>query len=149
HQPEALARTDLASGPGKKSCKELGAAAMLKMKHRLHFKLPQGAAPCAAVNLAPLPLPRAIAPAYSASPTNPPSPSSRSSAPASSWLLLRAKRSTGSPPSGNATPPPSGVSAAATSTVASRGCWPTPTARDAPSGFPPLQRAQIIHLACL
>lgn len=33
--------------------------------------------------------------------------------------------------------------------MASLGCWPTPTARAAPSGFPPLQRAQIIQLACL
>lgn len=33
--------------------------------------------------------------------------------------------------------------------TASRGCWLTPTARDAPSGFPPLQRSQIIQLACL
>ena len=82
-------------------------------------------------------------------PTNPPSPFSRSSGPASSWPLPWAKRSTLSPPSGNATPPPSGASAAATNRVGSRGCWPTPTARDAPSGFPPLQRAQIIQLACL
>jgi len=35
------------------------------------------------------------------------------------------------------------------SRAASLGCWPTPTARDGPSGFPPLQRAQIIQLACL
>jgi hypothetical protein len=33
--------------------------------------------------------------------------------------------------------------------MASLGCWPTPTAPDAPSGFPPLQRVQIIQLACL
>jgi hypothetical protein len=33
--------------------------------------------------------------------------------------------------------------------MASPGFWPTPTARAAPSGFPPLQRAQIIQLACL
>ena len=47
------------------------------------------------------------------------------------------------------TPPRSGATAAATSRTVSRGCWPTPTARGVPSEFPPLQRAQIIQLACL
>jgi hypothetical protein len=35
------------------------------------------------------------------------------------------------------------------SKMASLGCWPTPTVRAAPNAFPPLQRAQIIQLACL
>src|SRR5205807_6422518 len=70
-------------------------------------------------------------------------------APGSSWPSPPAKPSSTSPPAGSATPPPSGATAAATSRMASPGCWPTPTARAAPSGFPPLQRAQIVQLACL
>ena len=67
----------------------------------------------------------------------------------SPWPSPPAKRSTASPPAGRATPPPSGAPAGATSRTASLACWPTPTARGGPSGFPPLQRAQIIQLACL
>jgi hypothetical protein len=121
---------------------------MLEMKRRFHSCC-QEATLCAVVNLARLPLPRATSPTYSTSHASPRSPSSRSSVPVSSWRLPLAKRSSASPPAGSAIPPPSGVSAAATSRTASLGCWLTPTAQDVPSGFPPLQRAQIIQLACL
>jgi len=45
--------------------------------------------------------------------------------------------------------PRSGGSAAATSSPDYLDCWSPRTAPAAPSGFPPLQRAQIIQLACL
>jgi hypothetical protein len=49
----------------------------------------------------------------------------------------------------SATGPPSGGSADATSGAGFPGsCWTTP-AQDAPRRFPPLQRAQIVQLACL
>ncbi len=121
---------------------------MLEMKPRLYFSCPE-AAPCAVGNLARLSSPRVTSPTYSTSHASPRSPSSRCSASASSWPPLPVKRSIPSPPAGSATPPPSGATAAATSRTASRACWPTPTAPAAPSGFPPLQRAQIIQLACL
>jgi hypothetical protein len=121
---------------------------MLEKKLRFHDPCQEGS-PCAVANLARLRLPRVTSPACSASHASPPCPSSRSSGPALFWPWLLAKRSTTSPPVGSATLPPSGVSAAVTSRKGSPGCWPTPTARDVPSGFPPLQRAQIIQLACL
>jgi len=121
---------------------------MLETEHHFLFSS-RKAAPCAVANLARLPLPRLTSLTYSASHASPRAPSSRSSAPGSSWPSPPAKRSIASPPAGSAIPPPSGVTAAATSRTASRGCWPTPTAPAAPSGFPPLQRTQIIQLACL
>ena len=44
---------------------------------------------------------------------------------------------------------PSGGPAAATSNPGWRGSWTLPAGRDIPTGFPPLQRAQIVQLACL
>src|SRR4051812_48165352 len=49
----------------------------------------------------------------------------------------------------NATRPPSGESAGATKSTVSISCWGRPLGRAAPSSFPPLQRAQIVELACL
>ncbi len=121
---------------------------MLETEHRWPFSCAE-AAPCAVANPARLPSPRLTAPTYSASHASPRSPSFRSSAPGLSWPSPPAKRSTASPPAGSATPPPSGATAAATSRTAALACWPRPTARDGPSGFPPLQRAQIIQLAGL
>ncbi len=121
---------------------------MLEMKRRFCFPCSE-ATPCAVANLARLPWPRATWPAYSTSHASSRCPSSRSSAPALSWRSPLAKRSRVSPPAGSAIPPPFGATAAATSRMALQACWPTPTAQDAPSGFPPLQRSQIIQLACL
>ena len=45
--------------------------------------------------------------------------------------------------------PPSGGRAADTSNPGWRGSWTLPAGRDIPTGFPPLQRAQIVQLACL
>jgi hypothetical protein len=45
--------------------------------------------------------------------------------------------------------PPSGGHAAGTSYPGWWGSWPLPAGRDIPTGFPPLQRAQIVRLACL
>ena len=45
--------------------------------------------------------------------------------------------------------PPSGGPAAGTSDPGWWGSWPLPTGRGIPTGFPPLQRAQIVRLACL
>src|SRR5262245_24586797 len=121
---------------------------MLEMKPNFHTSCRE-AAPCAVANLVRSLSPRVTAPSYRASRASLRCPSSRFSALASSWLLLLAKWSTASPPAGSAIPPPSGASAAAMSKTGSLGSWPTLTARDGPSGFPPLQRTQIIQLACL
>jgi hypothetical protein len=56
----------------------------------------------------------------------------------SNWLTKR-----------NTTPRPSGGSAAATRTRGYRACWPRLGDRADRPGFPPLQRAQIVELACL
>lgn len=121
---------------------------MLEMKHRFRSSCRE-VTPCAVANLPRSLWPRVTLPTSSASHARPRFLFSRSSGPESSWPWSPAKRSTPSPRAGSAIPPPSGASAAATSRTAARGCWPTPTARGAPSGFPPLQRAQIIQLACL
>src|SRR5919198_2347876 len=69
--------------------------------------------------------------------------------PASSWPSPAGSRSGRSPPGSNATGPPSGGSAGATSGAAfPSSCWTTPGSGD-PRRFPPLQRAQIVQLACL
>ncbi len=54
-----------------------------------------------------------------------------------------------SPPRCSATRPPSGGPAAATSRAACPDCWPHRSDPGARVGFPPLQRAQIVRLACL
>jgi len=60
-----------------------------------------------------------------------------------------ANRSVGSPPISAATAPPSGGPADATSRAASpSSCWTTP-GLGGPWRFPPLQRAQVVALACL
>jgi DDE superfamily endonuclease len=108
-----------------------------------------GSAPCAAAKLAPLLFCPGMLPVYSASPTNRRCRTSKSSGPGSCWRLPLAKRSRVSPAVGNAIAPPSGAFVAVTRRLASRGSWLPPTARAVPSGFPPLQRAQILQLACL
>ena len=74
---------------------------------------------------------------------------SRSSTPVSSWLSLAVSRSGPSQNAFSATPPPSGGSADAASRAAFPcSCWTT-HALGGPWRFPPLQRAQIVELACL
>src|SRR3954469_6279133 len=69
--------------------------------------------------------------------------------PASCWPSPLGSPSSLLPPAWSVTGPPSGVSAAATSRAAGRNsCWMAP-AWAAPRRFPPLQRAQIVELACL
>src|SRR4051794_38302711 len=77
------------------------------------------------------------------------SPGSRSSGRGSSWVSPPGKRSNSWPSRRSTTPRRSGGSAAATRTRGCTASWPR---RDAPGGlpgFPPLQRAQIVELACL
>jgi DDE superfamily endonuclease len=77
------------------------------------------------------------------------SPGSRSSTLGSSWPSPPANRSRRSLPTWNATGPRSGGSAAATSrTGCAASCWTSP-GWGARRRFPPLQRAQIVELACL
>jgi hypothetical protein len=68
---------------------------------------------------------------------------------ASCWPLPVANPSPPSLPAWSATGPLSGVSVAVTSKVAGRSSCSTSTAWAAPRRFPPLQRAQIVQLACL
>jgi hypothetical protein len=69
--------------------------------------------------------------------------------PASCWPLPPGSPSSPWPPAWSVTGPPSGVSAAVTSRAAGRSsCW-TNHDWDVPWRFPPLQRAQIVQLACL
>src|SRR3954468_89042 len=73
----------------------------------------------------------------------------RCSTRASCWASPRGSAS-GSWPSGcSATRPRSGASVAATSGAGWMRCCGKGTARDARSGFPPLQRARVVQLACL
>src|SRR5262249_25847807 len=76
-------------------------------------------------------------------------PGSKSNMRASSWPSPPVSRSRPLLPGWNATRPPSGASAAATSGAGcATSCWTTP-ARGGRRRFPPLQRAQIVELACL
>jgi hypothetical protein len=69
--------------------------------------------------------------------------------PASCWLSPPGSPSNPWPPAWGVIAPPSGVSAAATRRAAGRNsCWTNPD-WDVPRRFPPLQRAQIVALACL
>lgn len=69
--------------------------------------------------------------------------------PALCWPSRRGNRSSPWPAAWNATAPRSGGSVAATNRAdCKNSCWTT-RGRDAPRRFPPLQRAQIVELACL
>src|SRR5438552_12721256 len=122
---------------------------MLEEKYSCPSHSSREAEPCAVANLAPLRWPAVIFPACNTSHDRSPSPTSRSSGPGSSWRSPAVKRCRMSPRAGSATPPPCGASAAATRRPDSRPSWLSRTARGVPSGFPPLQHAQIIQLACL
>lgn len=104
---------------------------------------------CAAANLYCCRSPRVIAPSFSRSPGADHSPTTKSSTLASSSRSPRANGSTRLPPGCGAIPPRSGASVAAMRKAAWTGCWPTGLAAGAPRRFPPLQRAQIVELACL
>ena len=122
---------------------------MLEEKRSCPSHSGREAAPCAVANLAPLRWPAVIFPACNVSHARSLSPTSRSSGHGSSWRSRAVNRCSRSPCAGSATPPPCGASAAATRRPDSRPSWLSRTARDVPSGFPPLQRARIIQLACL
>ena len=76
-------------------------------------------------------------------------PGSRSAAPGSCWRSPAAVEFRQSPTPTSATRPPSGAPAVVTNATASAG-WSRPrNARGGRLGFPPLQRSQIVQLACL
>jgi hypothetical protein len=110
-----------------------------------------GIALCAAGNLAPWSFRVTTEPSCSPLPIVTPSPGIKSDAPASSWPSLPVSAFRPSPCTSNVTRRRSGALASAMPTQDCRACSPT-TGKGAPdkrSGFPPLQRAQIIQLACL
>ena len=104
---------------------------------------------CVAANRYRCRSPRVIDRSFRRSPGADHSPSTRSSTLASYSRSSRANGFRRSPPGCGATGPPSGGSVAATSRAGWTCCWPTPRCRDVPRRFPPLQRAQIVELACL
>lgn len=105
--------------------------------------------PCAGANLAPSPsIPPTVRP-YPRSHVAARLLSSPSSGRASSWPSPMASASATWPACTSAILPRSGASVAATSKAAYRACLTTSPAVAAHSGFPPLQRAQIVELACL
>jgi hypothetical protein len=100
-------------------------------------------------NLAPSRSRMQIDPSWKRSPGLDACPGSKSNTPASCWRSPPGTRSRQSPPDWSVTEPPSGASVAATSRTDSRAsCWTTPT-WGVRRRFPPLQRAQIVALACL
>ena len=107
------------------------------------------ASPCVAASRFPSRSTTTIFPPCVSSPTAVPSLSPPSSALASPWPSPMARASRRWPRSTSAIPPPSGGSAAATSKAACPACSKTSPAVAAHSGFPPLQRARIVELACL
>jgi hypothetical protein len=110
-----------------------------------------GIALCAAGNLAPWSFRVTTEPSCSPLPIVTPSPGIKSDAPASSWPSLPVSAFRPSPCTSNVTRQRSGALVSAMPTQDCRACSPT-TGKGAPdkrSGFPPLQRAQIIQLACL
>ena len=78
-----------------------------------------------------------------------PPPGSESAARASFWPSRGASGSRRSPPPISATRPRSGAPADDTAAWGSTGCSRRRSGRGARPGFPPLQRAQIVELACL
>jgi hypothetical protein len=74
---------------------------------------------------------------------------SKSNMPGSSWPLPLVSASKRWPCRCNATRPPSGGSVGATKRTALTSCCGRPPGRVARSSFPPLQRAEIVQLACL
>jgi DDE superfamily endonuclease len=104
---------------------------------------------CVVASLAPLRSPPMMPRFYSRSLAARPCPGTKSAAPASSWPSPPALGPARSPSRCNATTIPSGAPAGATSGRGSPACWSRPGDRAARPGFPPLQRAQVVALACL
>ena len=104
---------------------------------------------CVAANLDRFHLLRETFPSSKRSPGAGRCRSSRSSMPRSCWRSPKANGCQRSPRICDATRPPSGASAGATSKADWPACWPTSPGAGAPRRFPPLQRAQIVELACL
>ena len=73
----------------------------------------------------------------------------RSVAPGRSWPSPRGSGPRPSPPTWSATSARCAAPANATATAGWRASWRSPSDRAARPGFPPLQRAQIVELACL
>jgi hypothetical protein len=78
-----------------------------------------------------------------------PSPGIKSRGLGSSWASPLGNRSSNWPSERNAIARPSGGSAASTRARACPASWHRRNDPDGPPGFPPLQRAQIVQLACL
>jgi hypothetical protein len=93
--------------------------------------------------------PRANSPSFGKLPGADRCRSSRSNTLASPWRSPRGSGCRRSPRGCGVTRPPSGVSADAMNKAVWRDSWPTSPAAGAPRRFPPLQRAQIVELACL
>jgi DDE superfamily endonuclease len=85
----------------------------------------------------------------SRSPAADPFPGIKSSGLGSPWASLPGSQSTNWPSGRSAIARPSGGSAAATWIRACPDSWHRRNASGGPPGFPPLQRAQIVQLACL
>jgi hypothetical protein len=90
-----------------------------------------------------------MAPSFKASRGARPCLGTRSDAPGRSWRSPRVSGPRPSPPGWSATSAPSAALASATRTRGSRASSKSLSDRAAPPGFPPLQRAQIVELACL
>lgn len=108
-----------------------------------------GADPCVAEDRVPWRSPTAMSRSSNRSLAVGHCPGIRSNAPGSSWPSPRGSRSGRSPSAPNAIRRPSGGSAAATRP---RACPTSCDRHNGPGdrpGFPPLQRAQIVQLACL
>jgi hypothetical protein len=104
---------------------------------------------CAGARLGLLPLLGPMSPSYSTSPVARSRPGIWCAAPASSWPSPLGSARTPSPAKCSATLLPSGAPAAVTRNGAYRASWSAPAGRGDLPGFPPLQRAQIVQLACL
>jgi hypothetical protein len=89
------------------------------------------------------------APSYKGSPGARPCRGTRSAAPARSWRSPRGSGPRPSPPTWSATSARCGAPADATTTQGYAGSSRSPNDRADRPGFPPLQRAQIVELACL
>ena len=108
-----------------------------------------GAAPCVVEDRVPWRSPPTMFRSSKRSPGVGHCPGIKSHGLRSSWPSLRGSRSNHWPSGPSAIPPPSGGSAVATRAPACPISWHRPNGPGDRPGFPPLQRAQIVQLACL